>query len=85
VLALITGNVGFGFGILLLYALITVVRNIIEPRIIGKRIGLYPLITLMAMFLGLKLMGIFGMFLFPLMLIMLKKMQAEGFVSILKE
>jgi sporulation integral membrane protein YtvI len=84
-LALLTGNLWFGFGLLLIYAFITIVRNIIEPRIIGKRIGLYPLVTLMAMFLGLKLLGLFGMFLFPLMLILLKKMQAEGLVAIWKE
>ena len=48
-------------GIILLYVVIVVIRNILEPRLIGKQIGLHPLATLIAMFLGLKLAGILGM------------------------
>lgn len=58
-------NTPLAVGILVLYLIITVVRNIMEPRLVGKQIGLHPLATLMAMFLGLKLVGIVGMFLFP--------------------
>lgn len=59
-------NTPLAVGILVLYLIITVVRNIMEPRLVGKQIGLHPLATLMAMFLGLKLVGIVGMFLFPI-------------------
>lgn len=52
-------------GLLVLYLIITVVRNIMEPKLVGKQIGLHPLVTLMTMFLGLRLVGIAGMVLFP--------------------
>lgn len=55
-------------GILVLYLIITAIRNIVEPKLVGKQIGLHPLATLMAMFLGLKLIGIAGMVLFPVAL-----------------
>lgn len=54
-------------GILLLYIIITVIRNIIEPKIVGKRIGLHPFITLAAMFIGLKILGISGMIIAPIL------------------
>ena len=49
-----------------LYAIITVLRQILEPKIVGKYIGLYPLATLFSMYVGLKLMGVLGLLLFPL-------------------
>lgn len=61
-------NTFLAVGILVLYLIITVIRNIVEPKLVGKQIGLHPLATLMAMFLGLKLIGIAGMVLFPVAL-----------------
>lgn len=54
--------------ILVLYLVITGIRNIVEPKLVGKQIGLHPLATLIAMFSGLKLIGIAGMILFPVAL-----------------
>ncbi len=56
----------FAIGILILYLLVTVVRNIIEPKIIGDKIGINPLFTLLAIFLGLRLAGIAGMIILPI-------------------
>jgi predicted PurR-regulated permease PerM len=79
------GDLHSGIGILLLYLVITVVRSILEPRSIGQRIGLHPLVTLMAMYLGLKLLGLPGMFLFPLVLILIKNAQEIGMFRVWKE
>ena len=65
----LTGSVSRGVGLLILYAIITVVRNLIEPKIIGKQIGITPLLTLLTMFLGLKLAGVAGLILLPLTVI----------------
>lgn len=67
-LLLFMQNVPLAVGILILYLVITVVRNVVEPRFVGKRIGLHPLATLIAMFLGLKFTGIIGMIAFPVAL-----------------
>ena len=67
VILLLLGNKILAAGMLVLYLVITVVRNIVEPRLVGKQIGLHPLATLLAMFMGLKILGIVGMVLFPMM------------------
>ena len=46
--------------------IITAVRQLAEPKIIGKSIGLDPLLTLIAMFVGYKLFGVFGMIFLPI-------------------
>ena len=73
VVSLIIGNYGRGVGILVAYAIITVVRQVIEPKIVGKFIGLSPLAALASMYIGLKLMGIVGIFGFPLLTILGKR------------
>ena len=84
-IALLLGQWGQGIGILLLYGMVTVIRNILEPRIIGKRIGLHPLVTLIFMYLGLHILGLPGMFLFPLIFILLKNAQEAGMIRLWKD
>ncbi len=62
-----------GTGLLMLYGVITIVRQLIEPRIVGKSLGLHPLATLFSMFAGLSLFGFFGMLVAPLALIAFKE------------
>jgi len=64
-LMFVQGNLVMGFGLLALYVFITVVRNIMEPRIVGGQLGMHPLITLCAIYAGFRFMGLLGMFLFP--------------------
>lgn len=68
IIVAILGNGGLAFALLFLYVFILVVRNIIEPRIVGKQIGLHPLVTLIGMFIGLKLFGVIGLFGIPIAL-----------------
>ena len=81
---LISGNYFLGIGILILYVIITVVRQILEPKIVGSYVGLYPLVTLMAMYIGTKVMGFFGLFAFPIAIILLKKMNDDGHIKLWK-
>ena len=66
-------NSGRGIGILTLYLAICIVRNFLEPKIIGRQIGINPLFTLIAMFAGLKIFGFWGLILFPVTLIVVIK------------
>ncbi|MDO4280252.1 MAG: sporulation integral membrane protein YtvI [Peptococcaceae bacterium] len=68
IIAALWGKGGLAFGLVFLYVFILVVRNILEPRIVGKQIGLHPLVTLICMFVGLKLFGIIGLFGIPIAL-----------------
>lgn len=63
---LIFGEYVLGIGILVLYGIITAIRNFIEPRIVGGNLGLPPLLSLVGMIVGLGLFGFLGMLGFPL-------------------
>ena len=78
------GNTGLGIGMLALYIVITVVRQILEPRIIGQNIGLHPIATLILMFIGTQLMGIWGLFLLPVLGTILVKLNQEGSIHLFK-
>jgi sporulation integral membrane protein YtvI len=66
VVAFATGRVGLGMGVIALYLIISIVRNIVEPKLVGRQIGLSPAVTLPCMLVGLKLMGFAGMIALPL-------------------
>lgn len=68
-LLFLQGDVKLAVGMIVLYIVISVIRNFTEPKIIGKQIGINPLFTLLFMFLGLKLAGLTGMIFLPISLI----------------
>lgn len=72
VFRLMSGNVWGGVGLLLLYTVITVVRQVTEPHLVGKSIGLHPLAMLFAFFAGMKLFGFAGIFIGPLAALLIK-------------
>ena len=82
VIEFIMGNWHLGMLLLLMYGFILIVRNILEPKIVGHHIGLYPLVTLVSMYVGLKALGAVGMFIFPLTVIILKHLHDSGKVRI---
>ena len=84
IISLIMGNPRMFIGIGLTYILITVIRNVLEPRLVSHQIGLNPLITLFFMFLGLRAIGIFGMLLFPVIVMILVQLQDSGKIRIWK-
>lgn len=50
-----------------IYVVICVTRSVLEPRLVGRELGLDPLVTLMALYAGYKLWGLWGMILAPLL------------------
>lgn len=79
------GNITKGMVLLSIYAVITVVRQIIEPKIIGENIGLHPIVTLIAIYVGLKLLGILGMFIMPILIMLVRDMQKKGYIHVWNE
>lgn len=69
---LFTGNFRMGVGLILLYLIIGIVRQTIEPRIVGRNMGLHPLATMMAMYASYKAIGLGGMILGPIILLLCK-------------
>ncbi len=85
VICLCTDKIGTGIGLLILYIVITIIRNIIEPKIIGQQVGLPAVVTLLSMYLGLTLFGFVGLWGLPILLIVLVKLQESGMLRIWKD
>ena len=75
---LLAGGYYQGFGLLIIFGVVSVVREILEPKIIGKSIGLHPLATLFSMYIGLELCGFVGMISFPVAVIAMKTALEEN-------
>ncbi len=71
-------------GLLVLYVVILIIRNIIEPKIVGMQVGLHPVITLASMFVGLSVGGIVGMFGFPIAISCFINLNERGVIHFLK-
>ena len=67
-IAALLGNYPMAAGVGVLYLAITIIRNVIEPRLVGAQIGLHPLLTLISMIVGAHLFGILGLFGLPVTL-----------------
>ena len=78
------GDAGTAVGLLVLYIIVATVRQIAEPKILGSFIGLHPLVTLFAMYAGLKTIGFAGVFLFPVTAIIIKNLNDKGVINLFK-
>lgn len=63
---IISGNFPLGGKILFMYFIVIVIRQLIEPKIVGKKLGLYPLISMLCMYIGLKTYGFLGLIFGPI-------------------
>lgn len=84
-IAFIIGNTKIGVGMLVLYIIITAVRQTIEPKIVGQQIGLHPILTLLLMYVGAQLMGVLGLLLLPIIATILKTLNDDGTIHIIKK
>lgn len=79
------GDITLGICILVLWIIMSIVRQIIEPKIVSGQIGIHPIFTLIAMYTGFKFIGFLGIFIGPIVLIILKEIYAnridKGFVK----
>ncbi len=78
---IISGDFALAIALLLLYAVITVIRQVIEPKLVANQVGLPSIVTIMAMFLGGRVLGALGILILPLTVIVLKLMYDEGIIG----
>lgn len=83
-ITLINMNFPLAAGLAVLYAIVTVIRNIIEPRIVGNQLGLHPLVTLCAIYVGFKIMGVLGMIVFPILVQVVMGLHRSGVITLWK-
>lgn len=83
-ISLVMGNIKGAIGLMIVYAIITVIRQYIEPKIVGSSLGVHPLVTLAGLYFGLKLFGFMGMFIVPLGVMTLKAFNDAGRIHLFK-
>lgn len=82
---LIIGNYSLAAGLGILYLAITITRQIIEPKILSSSVGTKPLPTLVSLYVGLKVFGVFGLILGPITLVLLNAFhKADVFTDLWK-
>ncbi|HBF6147914.1 TPA: sporulation integral membrane protein YtvI [Clostridioides difficile] len=83
IISLFLGDYSMALGIALLYIVITIIRNIIEPKLVGKHMELHPVLALASMLTGLHFFGFIGLFGIPLLIAFLKKLNDKEIIHIL--
>ena len=85
IISALNGDLKLGISIIVLWIIMSVVRQFLEPKIVSGKIGIHPIFTLIAMYTGFKLIGVMGMLVGPIVLIILKSIFAkeidEGFYN----
>lgn len=76
-ICLVQGSRLQAIGLLGTYALVWLARSVLEPRLLGKELGLDPLVTLLSIYAGYQLLGLAGMLLAPLIALILTKLMGE--------
>lgn len=85
IISALNGDLKLGISIIILWIIMSVVRQFLEPKIVSGKIGIHPIFTLIAMYTGFKLIGVMGMLVGPIVLIIFKSIFAkeidEGFYN----
>ena len=81
---LLLGNVGRGLGLLITWAAVSLLRRVLEARLLGSQIGLDPLASLIALYVGWRVWGVWGMLVFPILLVTLQQLNDKGVVRLWK-
>ena len=66
------GDIKLAISIIILWIIMSVVRQFLEPKIVSGKIGIHPIFTIIAMYTGFRIIGILGMLVGPIVLIILK-------------
>ncbi|MFC5402153.1 sporulation integral membrane protein YtvI [Cohnella soli] len=72
------GDTYTGIGLIILFLVITVVRRIVEPKILGDAVGIGALSALISLYVGYELVGVVGVFLGPIVVIVFTAMRKAG-------
>lgn len=73
----LNGELTLGISIMVLLIIMSVTRQLIEPKIVSGNIGIHPIFTIIAMYTGFKIIGVLGMFIGPILLIIFKNIFSD--------
>ena len=84
-LELLSGRSSMALGLFVLYLIVSLVRSLLEPKLVGNRVGLPPLAALLCMYVGFRAFGVVGMVLSPLAAILIKEAHDCGIVRLWRD
>lgn len=79
---IIIGNPSLAIGLFIVYTIITIVRQIMEPRLVAMNVGVPPLVTLAGMYIGLQTFGAIGIIIVPITFVLIKALNSEGIIHL---
>jgi len=74
----IVGDFNVGVGLLVIYGVITITRQVLQPKILGDQMGAHPLASLMSIFIGLRVFGLLGLIIGPSLLMIFIAVKERG-------
>lgn len=77
IISALNGDISLGIAIIVLLIIMSIVRQILEPKLVSKNIGVHPIFTLIAMYTGFKVIGVIGLLIGPIVLIIFKNIFAS--------
>lgn len=83
--AFMTGNLALGIGLSILYGVVLISRQLIEPKVLATSVGLDPLPTLISLFVGLRLFGVLGLIIGPFSLVVINAIIKAGVINELRD
>lgn len=81
---ILLGHSDRGLALLICWALITLVRNCAQAKLVGDQIGLDPIASLLAVYVGWQVWGVGGMLIFPILFVALQQLNERGLISLWK-
>lgn len=77
----LTGDSTLGIGLVILFGVITVVRRVIEPKILGSSLGISALAALISLYIGFEVAGFLGLLIGPVLVILFTTLKSAGFIK----
>lgn len=84
VYSLLTGAFGRGIGLIVCWGTVNLVRSCIQAKLLGDEIGLDPIASLLAIYVGWCVWGVWGMIVFPILLVTLCSLNDKGVLKLWK-
>lgn len=84
VFSMLSGETSRAIGLAVSWGVISIVRSCIQAKLLGDQIGLAPLASLLSIYVGWRVCGVFGMIVFPLLLVLLQRLNDSGVITLWK-
>lgn len=79
-----SSNIKLGIGLIAMYVVILVIRQILEPKLVAGQVGIPAIVTITAMYIGTKTLGVLGFFILPFAVILVKELNDKKVIHLFK-